>query len=77
MENILVTGGCGYIGSHVVLGLLKRGFKVTVLDSNINSSPLIIKKIRFLSSLDKNQFKNKFNFIKGDIRNKKLLEAIF
>ena len=43
MKNILVTGGCGYIGSHTVLSLLENGYFVYVLDSNVNSSPLVIK----------------------------------
>lgn len=30
--NILVTGGCGYIGSHTVWALVDRGHDVTVLD---------------------------------------------
>ncbi len=30
--NILVTGGAGYIGSHVVLSLIEAGYEVTVLD---------------------------------------------
>ena len=30
--NILVTGGAGYIGSHVVYELIDRGYSVTILD---------------------------------------------
>ena len=32
MSTILVTGGAGYIGSHVVLQLVERGERVVVLD---------------------------------------------
>lgn len=32
MKNILVTGGAGFIGSNVSLGLVKKGYNVTVLD---------------------------------------------
>lgn len=32
-ENILVTGGCGFIGSHIVRTLVKNNYDVTVLDS--------------------------------------------
>ena len=41
-HRVLVTGGCGYIGSHCVWHLLERGFKVAVLDTleNGNSSSL-------------------------------------
>ena len=31
--KILVVGGAGYIGSHVVLSALKRGFEVTIFDN--------------------------------------------
>lgn len=33
MQNILVTGGAGYIGSHVVLQLIEQGYHVVVLDN--------------------------------------------
>ena len=48
MKHILVTGGCGFIGSHVSLELLKLGHNVIILDSNINSSESVIEKIRNL-----------------------------
>ena len=32
-KNILITGGAGYIGSHVALSLLDKGYSVTILDS--------------------------------------------
>jgi UDP-glucose 4-epimerase len=32
LGTILVTGGAGYIGSHVVLLLIQKGYEVLVLD---------------------------------------------
>ena len=32
MKNILVTGGVGFIGSHIVNRLVKKGHKITILD---------------------------------------------
>ncbi|MBP7239643.1 MAG: GDP-mannose 4,6-dehydratase, partial [Saprospiraceae bacterium] len=36
--RILVTGGCGYIGSHTIVDLIESGYEVVSLDNGINSS---------------------------------------
>jgi len=46
MQHILVTGGCGYIGSHTVVELLKGGYRVTVLDNLRNSSLASMDRVR-------------------------------
>ncbi|MES2429948.1 MAG: UDP-glucose 4-epimerase GalE [Bacteroidota bacterium] len=38
MNKILVTGGCGYIGSHTIVDLLQNGFDVISIDNNSRSS---------------------------------------
>ena len=36
---VLVTGGCGFIGSHTCVELLNSGFEVVVIDNLVNSKP--------------------------------------
>jgi len=43
--NILVTGGLGYIGSHVVIELISNGFKVEILDNLSNSDIHTLQKL--------------------------------
>ncbi|MBN8836672.1 MAG: UDP-glucose 4-epimerase GalE [Sphingobacteriia bacterium] len=38
MKKILVTGGCGYIGSHTIVDLLENGFDVISVDDNSRST---------------------------------------
>ena len=59
MKKLLVTGGAGFIGSHLVERLLIDGFEVTCLDN------LSAGNIDNLKNALKNKF---FHFIKGDIR---------
>ena len=73
--RILLTGGSGFIGSHIALLLLERGFDVLILDSFVNSSSNVISRIK--SYLDNKDLKYKLETINGDIRDKKHLEQIF
>ena len=45
MNRILVTGGAGFIGSHICLLLLEKGFEVVVIDSFVNSSKKSLKRV--------------------------------
>ena len=47
---IIVTGGCGYIGSHTVIELLQNGFDVMVVDDLSNSSAETIDRIEQITS---------------------------
>ena len=50
--NVLLTGGAGYIGSHVAVELLDSGFDVTIADNLSNSSYDAIKSIMAITGKD-------------------------
>jgi len=77
MKNILVTGGCGYIGSHTVLSLLENGYFVYVFDSNVNSSSVVLKRILEILGKENEILSKNLKFYKGDIRFKENLEEVF
>ncbi len=45
MGKILVTGGCGYIGSHTIVNLIEHGYDVISVDNNSRSNPIILKGV--------------------------------
>ena len=48
-KHILLTGGAGYIGSHVAYLLIEKGFKVTIIDNLVTGSKKVIpKKAKFI-----------------------------
>jgi UDP-glucose 4-epimerase len=60
--NVLVTGGAGYIGSHMIKYLVQKNCTVTVIDN--------------LSTGNRNAVKSS-NFIQGDLADQELLEEVF
>lgn len=64
--NIAVTGGAGFIGSHIVEFLIKKGFSVTVID-NLHSG----------NKENLNLVKDKIDFIQSDIRDLGSLKKAF
>lgn len=49
MQDILITGGAGYIGSHTAISLVKAGFRPVVIDNFANSSPVAVERARKLA----------------------------
>lgn len=71
MKKVLITGGAGFIGSHIALKLIEKGYEVTVLDNLLEqihgtnpdkTSPLYCS------------IKDKVRFIKADVCDKTALE---
>lgn len=68
--SILITGGCGYIGSHTCLELLASGHDIVVLDNYYNSNPEALARVKELSGKD-------IPFYECDIRDAEGLRRIF
>ena len=49
--NILVTGGTGYIGSHVVIELLNQNHKVEIIDNLCNSQIKVLNQIKLITNI--------------------------
>ena len=62
MDNILVTGGAGYIGSHIIEELVKTKARIVIIDNLETGYKKLINK--------------KAIFVKGDIKNLKYLSKI-
>lgn len=69
MKNVLLTGGAGYIGSHIVVALQEKGYIPIIFDNLSNSSGSVVSSIEKISSI-------KPKFIKGDIRDTNILSKV-
>ena len=68
--KILVTGCCGYIGSHTCVELLNAGYNVIGLDNFSNSKKDVLEKIEKITT-------KKIKFYEGNMLDKEILSKIF
>ena len=68
--TILVTGGAGYIGSHVCLELLQQDYDIVVVDNLANSHPEALRRVQEIAG-------SPLAFEEADIRDMAALKRIF
>lgn len=76
-STILVTGGCGYIGSHTIVCLLAQGYNVVVVDSLVNSSSLSLDRVVEIAGLTPDERQQRLVFHQVDICDKDGLRKVF
>jgi UDP-glucose 4-epimerase len=70
MQTVLVTGGCGYIGSHTSVELLNSSYEVIIFDNLENSSKEVLDKIEKITGKE-------VDFYEGDLKNLKDIREVF
>ena len=70
MKNILVTGGAGYIGSHVVVRLHEEGFNPIILDNFSNSEKSVLDGLKNITG-------KSFKLYEGDCLDRSLMKQVF
>jgi len=67
--TILITGGTGYIGSHVAISLIDAGYSVVLFDNLSNSDISTIDRLEKITH-------QKITFIEGDVRDTEMISSI-
>ena len=68
IRKVLVTGGAGYIGSHLVDGLIARDYDVVVLDSLV---PQVHRSGTWPSYIN-----SRASYIQGDVRDREVFQPL-
>ena len=69
-SNVLITGGLGYIGSHLYISLINEGYNPIIVDDLSNSSKNILENLKRITNL------NKINFYYNKIQDTKSIKEI-
>ncbi len=68
--HVLLTGGTGYIGSHIAVALVDAGHAVTLLDNFANSKPAVLDRLRAITGTE-------LDFVEADVTDRGALDATF
>ena len=70
MKKVLLTGGAGYIGSHIAVQLLQSGYEVAIVDNFSTSKPQIITAIGQITG-------KKLDVVAADVRDEAIMSDLF
>lgn len=70
MGKILVTGGTGYLGTHMLVELVRQGYEPLCLDNLHNSSASVLEAVRTICGQE-------IPFIKADAADTAIMERLF
>src|SRR5208282_6067241 len=73
MDNILITGGAGFIGSHLALRLLRQGKRLAIVDNLDDYYPAELK----LANLEEVKASGEFQYFPTDVRDGEKLREVF
>ena len=77
MKQALITGGLGFIGSHVCLELLKSGYSIIIIDDLSNSSRDKLDLIKSYSEKNYNTVKEQIIYYEFNLTNYEKLKEVF
>ncbi len=69
MTVCLLTGGCGYIGSHCYVALKSAGYDPVILDNLSNSDPDVVRRLQLITG-------SPVTFYEGDVADQPLVASI-
>lgn len=69
-QQVLVTGGLGYIGSHTCVQMIQQGMQPVILDNLHNANLEVLNRIEAITGV-------KPTFYQGDVRDGQILASIF
>lgn len=78
-KTILVTGGCGYIGSHTITILIEHGYNVVIVDNLSNSTSISLDRVAKITGLlsDEKERNNRMKFYQVDLCDMNALRKVF
>lgn len=77
MSHILITGGCGFVGSHTCISLIEKGYSLVILDNEINSTSKSLIRIQNFLNAKVSNIEKKITFINTDLKNFNNLLSVF